>query len=248
MAIAGNEGSGAFYNYAIILSMKTILVIDDEKDIVEAIEYNLIKEGSKVLKAYDGDTGLLTAQNKIPDLIILDLMLPGLDGTEVCKRLKKDPKTTNIPIIMLTAKSELTDKIVGLEIGADDYLTKPFSMRELIARIRTVLKRYDKDTEKPQSIIRFPGLEINVDQHIVAVAGKKIELTAKEFLLLRHLAENKERVFSRDKLLDSVWGIDAAIETRTVDVHMRRLREKLKTAAHYLRTLHGVGYKFSEKK
>jgi len=228
--------------------VKTILAIDDEKDIVEAIEYNLSKEGYKVLKAYDGDTGLLTAQNKLPDLIILDLMLPGLDGTEVCKRLKKDPKTANIPVIMLTAKSEVTDKIVGLEIGADDYLTKPYSMRELIARIKTVLKRYGAVAEKTESMIRFPGLEIDVDRHIVSVAGKPVELTAKEFLLLKYLAENKERVYSRDKLLDSVWGIDAAIETRTVDVHMRRLREKLKTAAPYLKTLHGVGYKFSEKK
>lgn len=235
---------GPCYN----LPVKTILAIDDEKDIVEAIEYNLSKEGYKVLKAYDGDTGLLTAQNKIPDLIILDLMLPGLDGGEVCKRLKKDPKTTNIPIIMLTAKSEVTDKIVGLEIGADDYLTKPFSMRELIARIKTVLKRCVAECAKEQTMIRLPGLEIDVDRHIVSVAGKPIELTAKEFLLLKYLAENKERVYSRDKLLDSVWGIDAAIETRTVDVHMRRLREKLRSASHYLKTLHGVGYKFSEKK
>ncbi|MCX5749236.1 MAG: response regulator [Candidatus Saganbacteria bacterium] len=227
--------------------MKTVLVVDDEKDIVEAIEYNLSKEGYKVHKAFDGDTGLLTAQNKLPDIVILDLMLPKMDGTEVCKRLKKDAKTANIPVIMLTAKSEETDKIVGLEIGADDYMTKPFSMRELLARIKAILKRYGTGVEKTQSILKYPGLEIDVDQHIVTVIGKKLELTAKEFLLLKYLAENKERVYSRDKLLDSVWGIDAAIETRTVDVHMRRLREKLKSASHYLKTLHGVGYKFSEK-
>ena len=223
--------------------MREILVIDDEKDIVQTIEYNLVKEGFKVIKAYDGHSGLKTAKEKIPDLIILDLMLPALPGTEVCKILKNNSETKNIPIIMLTAKGSETDKIVGLELGADDYITKPFSMRELIARVRTILKRYAKETIV-KSVLKFPDLEINSEKHEVMASGKLIELTAKEFALLKYLAENKGKVFGREKLLDNVWGIEVAIETRTVDVHMRRLREKLGKAGRYLHTLRGVGYKF----
>jgi len=226
--------------------MRQVLVIDDEKDIVETISYNLEKEGYKVSKSYDGMNGFEAVQKKMPDIVILDLMLPGMTGIEVCKAMKADPKTASIPIIMLTAKGEETDKIVGLEVGADDYMTKPFSIRELSARIRTVLKRCGRK-EEPKTLLKFPGLEIDGDQHTVKVSNKEIELTAKEFLLLEHLARNPEKVFSRDRLLDMVWGIDAPIETRTVDVHMRRLREKLGKAAKYLKTLHGVGYKFSLK-
>lgn len=226
--------------------MKQVLVIDDEKDIVETISYNLEKEGYKVSKSYDGMNGFEAVQKKMPDIVILDLMLPGMTGIEVCKAMKADPKTASIPIIMLTAKGEETDKIVGLEVGADDYMTKPFSIRELSARIRTVLKRCGRK-EEPKTLLKFPGLEIDGEQHTVKVSNKETELTAKEFLLLEHLARNPEKVFSRDRLLDMVWGIDAPIETRTVDVHMRRLREKLGKAAKYLKTLHGVGYKFSLK-
>ncbi len=227
--------------------MKTILVIDDEKDIVETIEYNLAKEGFKILKAYDGYNGLTAAQNKSPDLIILDLMLPGMNGLEVCKALKKDRNTSSIPVIMLTAKGEETDKVVGLEMGADDYMVKPFSMRELTARVKTVLKRSSNYEEKKSSIVSFPEIDIDPDQHEVRIMGKPVELTAKEFSLLYFLAQNPERVYSREKLLDEVWGIDVAIETRTVDVHVRRLREKMKKTGRYIITLHGVGYKFSLK-
>ncbi len=227
--------------------MKNILVVDDEKDIVEAIEYNLTKEGFKVSKAYDGAAGLSQAQNKMPDLIILDLMLPMMTGTEVCKSLKKDNKTANIPIIMLTAKTEETDKVIGLELGADDYMVKPFSMRELVARIRAVLKRYGSVSDASKPLLKFPDLEIDLEQHIVKISGKPIDLTAKEFFLLHFLAENREKVYSRDRLLDIVWGIDVSIETRTVDVHIRRIREKMKKASKYIKTLHGVGYKFSLK-
>ncbi|MFA6431990.1 MAG: response regulator [Candidatus Margulisiibacteriota bacterium] len=223
--------------------MREILVIDDEKDIVQTIEYNLLKEDFKVAKAYDGQAGLKLAKEKIPDLIILDLMLPTIPGTEVCKILKNNPETKNIPIIMLSAKGSETDKIVGLELGADDYITKPFSMRELVARVRAILKRYEKET-LVKSVIKFPDLEIDSDKHEVKVAGKQIELTAKEFALLKYLAENKGKVYGREKLLDNVWGIEVAIETRTVDVHMRRLREKLGKTGRYLHTLRGVGYKF----
>ncbi|MDD5593182.1 MAG: response regulator [Candidatus Margulisbacteria bacterium] len=224
--------------------MAEILVIEDEKDIVETLEYNLKKEGYKVAKAYDGPTGLRLAEEKIPSLVLLDLMLPGLDGLEVCRRIKKNPKTSAIPVIMLTAKGSETDKVVGLELGADDYIVKPFSIKELIARIKTILRRYEKPAEMPKAVIKFKDLEIDTDKHEVRAAGKLIELTAKEFQLLLYLAENKERVFSRERLLDSVWGIDVAIETRTVDVHMRRLREKLGKAGDHLVTLRGVGYKF----
>lgn len=226
--------------------MRTVLVIDDEKDIVENIEYNLSKEGYKVSKSYDGINGLEAVQKKSPDIVILDLMLPGMTGIEVCKAMKADPKTSAIPIIMLTAKGEETDKIVGLEVGADDYITKPFSIKELAARIKTILKRCGKKEEAVQTL-KFPGLDIDPDSHTVKVSGREIELTAKEFLLLEHLARNPERVFSRNRLLDLVWGIDVAIETRTVDVHMRRLREKLGKSSKYLKTLHSVGYKFTLK-
>ena len=224
--------------------MTEILVIEDERDIVETLEYNLKKEGYKVAKAYDGLAGLRMAEEKIPSLVLLDLMLPGIDGLEVCRRIKKNPKTAAIPVIMLTAKGSETDKVVGLELGADDYIVKPFSIKELIARIKTILRRYEKPAEKPKAIIKFKDLEIDTDKHEVKAVGKLVELTAKEFQLLYYLAENKERVFSRERLLDTVWGIDVAIETRTVDVHMRRLREKLGKAGHYLVTLRGVGYKF----
>jgi len=225
--------------------MPKVLIVEDERDIVQALEYNLKKEGFETHKAYDGIQGLKLASETIPDLIILDLMLPGINGLELCKKLKKDQKTENIPIIMLTAKSEETDKIVGLEMGADDYITKPFSMRELIARLKAVLKRYGKKEKPYKPLVKFDDIEIDVEKHAVTVLDKAIELTAKEFSLLLFLVENKEKVFNRERLLDNVWGIESAIETRTVDVHIRRLREKLGKAGKYIRTLRGVGYKFA---
>lgn len=226
--------------------MASILIIEDEKDIVEAIEYNLKKEGFKIYKAYDGKAGLKQARDKKPDLIILDLMLPIIDGVEVCKILKKEAATAAIPIIMLTAKSSVTDKVLGLEIGADDYLTKPYSMRELIARIKTILKRYSQIEQGETGLVfKFPDLEVDVDKHEVRANGKLVELTAKEFTLLLFLVKNKGKAISREKLLDTVWGIDVAIETRTVDVHVNRLRDKLgKKAGKYIITLRSVGYKF----
>ncbi|MDI6731318.1 MAG: winged helix-turn-helix domain-containing protein [Candidatus Margulisbacteria bacterium] len=224
--------------------MPNILIIEDERDIAESIEYNLVKEGFKVSKAFDGLTGLRFAREKSPALILLDLMLPGMSGLDICKIIKKEEKTANIPIIILTAKGSEVDKIVGLEIGADDYITKPFSMRELVARIKTILKRYGAKAAIPPAAIKYPNLEVDPDKHAVKVTGKMVELTAKEFLLLQHLASNPDRVFSREKLLDQVWGVDVAIETRTVDVHVRRLREKLGKAGKYIQTLRGVGYKF----
>ncbi len=224
--------------------MENILIVEDEKDIAESIEYNLSKEGFKVYKAHDGQNGLKSAREKLPDLILLDLMLPGLSGLDLCRILKKETRTSKIPIIMLTAKGSEADKVVGLELGADDYITKPFSMRELLARVKTVLRRYSSEKETPRAVLKFPGLEIDIEKHEVKVSGKPVELTAKEFALLRFLAENKEKVFERSRLLDTIWGVDVAIETRTVDVHMRRLREKLGRAGEHLVTLRGVGYKF----
>ncbi|OGC23271.1 DNA-binding response regulator [candidate division WOR-1 bacterium RIFOXYB2_FULL_42_35] len=224
--------------------MLNILIVEDEKDIVEVIEYNLKKEGFKVSKAFDGKKGLKLAQDKRPALIILDLMLPELDGLEVCKKLKGDVRTAEIPVIMLTAKGSEIDRILGLELGADDYITKPFSLRELIARVKAILKRCSQKANESQSVLRFADLEIDIDRHEIKSFGKIVELTAKEFALLRYLAENKDLVMSREKLLDYVWGIEVAIETRTVDVHVRRLREKLGKSGSHIKTLRGVGYKF----
>ncbi|MFH1684565.1 MAG: response regulator transcription factor [Candidatus Margulisiibacteriota bacterium] len=225
--------------------MANILIIEDEKDIVEALEYNLKNEGFKVYKAYDGRTGLKQARDKAPDLILLDLMLPLINGLEVCKILKKESVTANIPIVMLTAKGSETDRVLGLELGADDYITKPFSMRELVARVKTIIKRYGKKTEDiSRAVIRFRDLEIDIEKHEIKASGKLVELTAKEFALLRYLAENKDKAISRERLLDMVWGIEVAIETRTVDVHVKRLREKLGKVGQRIKTLRGVGYKF----
>jgi two-component system phosphate regulon response regulator PhoB len=224
-----------------------ILVIEDEKDISDAIEYNLKKEGMKIFKAYDGASGLRIAKEKIPSLIILDLLLSGILGIDICKTLKQDPKTAGIAIIMLTAKGSEVDKVVGFEVGADDYITKPFSMRELIARVRAVLKRYGVKERPQKSCLKFPLLEIDIERHEVRISGKVVELTAKEFALLQYLAENHDRAFGRDRLLDAVWGMNCAIETRTVDVHVRRLREKISKAGKYIKTLRGFGYKFSVK-
>jgi phosphate regulon transcriptional regulator PhoB len=224
--------------------MAKILIIEDERDIVQALEYNLKKEGFETHKAYDGLQGLKLTQDLIPDLILLDLMLPGLSGLEICRQIKKDQRTEQIPVLMLTANVSETDKVVGLEVGADDYVTKPFSMRELIARIRSILKRYGKKEKPAKILLKFPDLEIDSEKHQALAQGKNIELTAKEFSLLKYLAQNREKVFTRDQLLNEVWGIDVAIETRTVDVHVRRLREKLGKAGRHIQTLRGVGYKF----
>jgi len=225
--------------------MAEVLIIEDERDIVETLEYNLKKESYRVSRAYDGINGLKMAESKIPSLILLDLMLPGMSGLEICRRMKKNEKTASVPIIMLTAKGEESDRVVGLELGADDYMVKPFSMKELMARVKAVLRRYEKKPEPPKTVIQFKDLEIDPDRHEVKARGKLVELTAKEFQLLYFLAENADRVFSRDRLLDTVWGIDTAIETRTVDVHVRHLREKLGKAGKHILTLRGVGYKFS---
>ncbi|MDD2752017.1 MAG: response regulator, partial [Candidatus Omnitrophica bacterium] len=222
-----------------------ILIVDDEKDIVKMLDYNLKKEGFRTINANDGEDALDLATREYPDLIILDLMLPGLSGLEVCKALKKESKTASIPIIMLTAKTQESDKIVGLELGADDYVTKPFSPRELIARIKAVLRRV-KEKEKLPEVLIIGDLKIDFSKILVTVKAKPIELTAKEFELLKLLIKVNGRVLSRDYLLDTIWGFDHAMEiqTRTVDVHIRTLRKKLKSEAERVITVKNYGYRF----
>ena len=222
-----------------------ILIVEDEKDIIKMLDDNLKKEGFKVIDARDGEDALDLALREYPDLILLDLMLPGIDGLEVCKALKKEAKTATIPIIMLTAKGQESDKVVGLELGADDYITKPFSPRELIARIKAVLRRVTEKAKLPE-IFQAGDLRIDFSRISVTVKGKAVTLTAKEFELLKTLLKAKGRVLSRDYLLDTVWGLDHAMEiqTRTVDVHIRTLRKKLKTEARRIITVKNYGYRF----
>ncbi|MDP2923483.1 MAG: response regulator transcription factor [Candidatus Omnitrophota bacterium] len=222
-----------------------ILIVDDEKDIVKVLDYNLKKEGFRTILCYDGEEALDLAAKEHPDLIILDLMLPGLDGLEVCKTLKKENKTSNIPIIMLTAKAQETDKIVGLELGADDYITKPFSPRELIARVKAVLRRV-KDKGKMPEVIHIGELTIDFAKIAIFIKDKPATLTSKEFELLKTLIQANGRVLSRDYLLETIWGFERAmeIETRTVDVHIRTLRKKLKTEAKRIITIKNYGYRF----
>ena len=225
-----------------------ILIIEDELDIVKMLDYNLKKEGFRILSSNDGEDALDLASKEHPDLILLDLMLPGIDGLEVCRALKKEPNTLAIPIIMLTAKSQETDKIVGLELGADDYVTKPFSPRELIARIRAVLRRF-KEKDKLPEIVEVGDVKIDFAKIAVLVKDKPVELTSKEFELLKTLIKAHGRVLSRDYLLDTIWGFDHALEiqTRTVDVHIRTLRKKLKVEARRIVTVKNYGYRFEQE-
>lgn len=227
---------------------ETILIVEDEKDIARMIDYNLKKDGYKTIIVHDGEDAIDAAVAKAPDLVLLDLMLPGLGGLEVCKELKAKEKTALIPVIMLTAKSQETDKVVGLELGADDYVTKPFSPRELSARIKAVLRR-GRESEKFQENLNFGNLSLDLSRIEVRVKGRPVVLTSKEFELLKTLIKAKGRVLSRDYLLDNIWGFDHAIEiqTRTVDVHIRTLRKKLKSEAGRIITVKNYGYRFESE-
>jgi len=222
-----------------------ILVVDDEVDAVELVTFNLKAAGYEVLSAADGQEALKKARSALPQLIVLDLMLPEVDGLEVCKILRRDPTTRGIPILMLTAKAAEIDRVLGLELGADDYVTKPFSPRELVLRIKRLLRR-EAPAKEPADRIEIKELVVDIPRHEATVKGKVIDLTATEFKLLLLLAQRRGRVQSRDQLLQDVWEYDTAIDTRTVDTHMRRLREKLGLAAKYLETVRGVGYRFVE--
>jgi len=222
-----------------------ILVVDDEPEAVELLEFNLKQAGYAVSAAGDGAAALKKARAQTPDMVVLDVMLPEMDGFEVCKSLRLEPATSRVPILMLTAKAGELERVLGLELGADDYLTKPFSPRELLLRIKKILSR-GATVDKPREQMRFGDLLIDLPRHLASWKGKTIELTATEFKLLTTLAQRAGRVQSRDQLLRDVWEYDSLIDTRTVDTHMRRLREKLGAASKHLDTVRGVGYRFVE--
>jgi two-component system alkaline phosphatase synthesis response regulator PhoP len=220
-----------------------ILIVEDEKNILEAVKYNLEKEGFRALSAGDGAKALEVARRELPDLILLDWMLPEVNGLEVCRHLKQGDTTRHIPIIMLTVKSDETDKILGLEMGADDYMTKPFSSRELMARIKAVLRR---TTAAPAAeVFQLDALRVDWGRHLVTLKGKPIELTSKEFDLLQALVQANGRVLSREALLDKVWGYERSleIETRTVDLHISQLRKKLRHLSERILTIKNAGYR-----
>jgi two-component system phosphate regulon response regulator PhoB len=220
-----------------------ILVVDDEPDALEVLGFKLKEAGYAPLFAKDGARAIMLARDERPALVVLDLMLPEVDGLEVCKILRRDPTTAGIPIVMLTARAAEMDRVIGLEIGADDYVTKPFSPRELVLRIKKQLARA-KSADEPVGQIRLGELEIDVPRHEVKIAHQLVTLTPTEFRLLEILARRRGRVQTRERLLQDVWGYDNPIDSRTVDTHMRRLREKIGGAADYLETIRGVGYRF----
>lgn len=219
-----------------------ILVIEDHPDIVEIVRYNLEREGFRVSWAKDGEKGLAKVDEVNPDLLVLDLMLPTMSGHDVCRALRSQPKTKSLPIVMLTAKGEEADIVRGLELGADDYVTKPFSPRELTARVRALLRR----TEKKEGVVRFKDLTIDSVRHRVHLGEKELLLTRAEFRLLRAMVSNPGRVFTRDQLIDKVTGGDTAIVDRNIDVHISSLRKKLDDCGAWIVTVRGVGYRFGE--
>lgn len=227
-----------------------VLVVDDERDIVDLIAYNLEKEGFSIARAYDGEDALKAIGSEKPDLVILDLMLPGVQGIDVCRSIRKNPETAGLPVIMLTAKSDEIDRIIGLEIGADDYITKPFSIRELIARVRAVLRRTAvREPDKEPDAFSWRGLRVDYNSYEVTRDGIRLDLSPTEIKLLIFFSKNPGRVFTRDQILDHVWGQQAFVEPRTVDVHIRRLRSQLEKDPEnpeFILTVRGVGYKFSK--
>ncbi len=224
----------------------TVLVIDDERDLVELVRYNLEKEGFRVISAFDGEAGVALASREQPDLVLVDLMLPGIDGLEVCGRLRANERTAGIALVMLTAKSSEPDRVVGLEMGADDYVTKPFSPRELAARVKAVLRR--TSPQKPNNdLVRYGALTVDSTRHEVTCGGRGVTLTATEFRLLHLLASRPGRVFSRAEIIDGALGRDIVVLDRTVDVHVMSLRRKLGPCGHWIETVRGFGYKFREE-
>lgn len=224
-----------------------VLIVDDEEHIVELLQFNLVNAGYKVITANNGLDALKKVKENKPDLLLLDLMLPGMDGLDVCKEIKRDKETSKTSIIMLTAKSEELDKILGLELGADDYITKPFSIRELLARVKAVLRRSSSD-EISEEIYEIGRLKVDFERHEVLINNEKVELTLKEFELLEILIKNKGEILRRETLLDKVWGYEYIGETRTVDVHIRYLRKKVEDDdknPKFIETIRGVGYRFN---
>ena len=225
---------------------KTIYIVEDEPDIRETLAYNLSQEGFKVSEFSDAESCLNKIQKKKPDLLLLDLMLPGMSGLDLCKEIRADINLKNLAIIMLTAKGEEVDRIIGFELGADDYVTKPFSVRELILRVKVILKKQTESVESDE-LIEFGPIKLNLDAHEVLINNDEIVLTALEFKLLEHLIRRRGRVQTRDQLLSDVWGYSSEVTTRTVDTHIKRLREKLGTVGDYIQTIRGVGYRLNNQ-
>lgn len=228
------------------MAKEHILVVDDEEDLLELVGYNLTKEGYRVSYASSGEEAKQKARAELPGLIVLDLLLPSVDGLEVCRALKADPKTLHIPVVMLTAKGEEIDVVTGLEVGADDYVIKPFSPRVLLARIKAVLRRKAKEPVDEASTIRIHELVIDPVRHEVLVEGKPAPLTFTEFRLLQVLARRRGRAFTRVQIVDAVMGEDYPVTERSVDVHIASLRKKLGSMGTYIETVRGVGYRFKE--
>jgi two-component system phosphate regulon response regulator PhoB len=226
-----------------VVALPKVLIVEDEADLVRALEYNFRQAGFEVLTATRGRDALRLAATKTPDLVLLDLMLPDLQGGDVCRQLKADPKTRGVPVIMVTARGEEVDRVVGFEIGADDYVTKPFSVRELVLRARAVMRRGEQVGSA--EMVRVGALNVDSGAHRVHVEGREIVLTALEFRLLWTLATRRDRVQSRETLLNDVWGLHLNVETRTVDTHVKRLREKLGNAGTLIETVRGVGYRLA---
>ena len=219
-----------------------VLIVDDEHDIVKVVEFGLKQAGFEAAIAYDGEQARARIEERVPDLVLLDLMLPDVPGTEICKLLKSSPRTARVPVMMLTARGEEIDRVLGFELGADDFVTKPFSIRELILRIKAVLRRHTPEDRTPARTEAGP-IRIDLDTHRAYVADEEIELTALEFKLLHSLIARAGRVQSREQLLDEVWGLSPETQTRTVDTHVKRLREKLGQAREMLETVRGTGYR-----
>ena len=227
------------------MTKRQILLVDDEKDIIKLLQYNLEKEGYQISIARTGEEGLELAKSRVPDLVILDLMLPGIDGLEVCKILRADKKTKQIPVLMLTAKSTEVDQIVGLELGASDYIAKPFSVKVLLARVKNILRNLENKKEE-RAVMKMGGLLLDRDRHVVSLQGKNVSLTKLEFEILAFLMSNPGKVFSRDQLLNGIWPDQSFVVDRTVDVHIRSVRKKLGKFRDAIQTVRGLGYRFQD--
>jgi two-component system phosphate regulon response regulator PhoB len=226
--------------------MARVLVIEDEKDLQVILEYNLRQVGHQVFQAFTGREGLITARTQKPEVILLDLMLPDTPGTDICRQLKQDPSTASVPVVVISAKGEEIDRVVGFELGADDYVVKPFSVRELSLRIQAILRRRTEEPVTLDKVVEFGCLRIDRGAHRAWVQNDEVELTQLEFRLLLTLYERRNRVQTRSSLLEDVWRMDGSLSTRTVDQHVKRLREKMGRAGNYIETVRGVGYRFAE--
>ncbi len=227
---------------------KRILVVDDESDVTDLVAYHLRAKGFQVEAVNDPNSSIGVARTFLPDLVILDVMMPDLNGIQICRMLRADPKLKKVPVIFLTAKAEENDRIQGLELGADDYICKPFSTKELVLRVQSIIRRISESLPEEPKRLQVGNIVIEVDRHEAFVHGRKIELTATEFKLLRLLMERRGRVQTREHLLINVWNYETEIETRTVDTHVRRLREKLGDEADWIETIRGVGYRMAERR